>query len=103
MPYEVSIFDPRTMGRLVSRMPPVRTFFRDTFFRHTETFATDACCYHGVDFSEFPVGHFLACCVEEVVCNLIEQLTLVGDSFGEHYIKSRNTVGGNHYENIAFD
>ena len=40
MPYEVSIFDPRTMGRLVSRMPPVRTFFRDTFFRHTETFAT---------------------------------------------------------------
>ena len=40
MPYEVSIFDPRTMGRLVSRMPPVRTFFRDTFFRHTETFPT---------------------------------------------------------------
>ena len=40
MPYEVSIFDPRTMGKLISRMPPVRTFFRDTFFRHTETFPT---------------------------------------------------------------
>ena len=40
MPYEVSVFDPRTMGKLISRMPPVRTFFRDTFFRHTETFPT---------------------------------------------------------------
>lgn len=40
MAYEVSIFEPRTMGRLISRMPPVRTFFRDTFFRNSETFPT---------------------------------------------------------------
>ena len=24
----VSIYDPRTMGRVVSKMPPVHTFFR---------------------------------------------------------------------------
>lgn len=42
MPNEISIFDPRTMGRLISRMPPMRTFFRDTFFRNVETFHTKA-------------------------------------------------------------
>jgi hypothetical protein len=28
------------MGRIVSKLPPVRTFFRSTFFRHEETFVT---------------------------------------------------------------
>lgn len=36
-----SIFDPRTMGKVVSRMAPVRTFFKSTFFRNTETFVTE--------------------------------------------------------------
>lgn len=38
----VSIYDPRTMGRVVSKMPPVHTFFRSTFFKHEETFVTEA-------------------------------------------------------------
>lgn len=37
---EVSIFDPRTMGKVVDRMPPVRTFFRSTFFKTVNTFTT---------------------------------------------------------------
>ena len=36
----ISIYDPRTMGKLVERMPKVHTFIRDTFFRNTETFDT---------------------------------------------------------------
>ncbi len=40
MANEVSIYEPRTMGRIVSKLPPVRTFFRSTFFRHEETFVT---------------------------------------------------------------
>lgn len=36
----ISIYDPRTMGKLVERMPKVHTFIRDTFFRHVETFHT---------------------------------------------------------------
>lgn len=40
MANEVSIYEPRTMGRVVSKLPPVRTFFRSTFFRHEETFVT---------------------------------------------------------------
>lgn len=40
MANEVSIYDPRTMGRLILKMPPVHTFFRSTFFRHEVTFAT---------------------------------------------------------------
>ena len=37
---QVSIFNPRTMGRVVERMPKVHTFFTSTFFRRTKTFTT---------------------------------------------------------------
>ena len=40
MANEVSIYEPRTMGRVIKKLPPVRTFFRSTFFRHEETFVT---------------------------------------------------------------
>ncbi|WP_373220893.1 major capsid protein [Mediterraneibacter gnavus] len=40
MANEVSIYEPRTMGRVVAKLPPVRTFFRSTFFRNEETFVT---------------------------------------------------------------
>ncbi|MCL2357465.1 MAG: major capsid protein [Defluviitaleaceae bacterium] len=36
----ISIFDPRTMGRVIERMPRVHTFFRSTFFRRVKTFST---------------------------------------------------------------
>lgn len=36
----ISIYDPRTMGKLVERMPRVHTFIKDTFFGNTETFDT---------------------------------------------------------------
>ena len=42
MPNEVSIYEPRTIGRIVEKLPPVRTFFRDTFFRREETFNTES-------------------------------------------------------------
>lgn len=40
MPNEVSIYEPRTMGRVVQKLPPVNTFFRSTFFKNEETFST---------------------------------------------------------------
>ena len=36
-----SIYDPRTMGKVISRMAPVRTFLKSTFFRNVETFVTE--------------------------------------------------------------
>ena len=36
----ISIYEPRTMAKLVERMPRVTTFIRDTFFRNVETFDT---------------------------------------------------------------
>lgn len=36
----ISIYDPRTMGKLVERMPKVHTFIKSTFFRNVETFDT---------------------------------------------------------------
>lgn len=36
----VSIYEPRTMGKIVTRMPAVHTFFKSTFFKHNETFHT---------------------------------------------------------------
>lgn len=38
---EYSIFDARTMGKVVSRLPAVHTFFKTTFFRNVETFTTE--------------------------------------------------------------
>lgn len=40
MPNTVSIYAPRTMGKVIARMPEVNTFFRSTFFRNEETFDT---------------------------------------------------------------
>lgn len=40
MANEISIYDPRTMGKVIRRMPPVRTFFRSTFFKNLLTFPT---------------------------------------------------------------
>jgi len=40
MANEVSIYTPRTMGRIVSSIPPAHTFFRSTFFQKEETFNT---------------------------------------------------------------
>lgn len=40
MPGTISIYDPRTMGKLVERMPKVHTFIKSTFFRNVETFNT---------------------------------------------------------------
>ena len=37
---EVSIFEPRTMDKLIKRLPPVRTFFKTTFFKNSKTFVT---------------------------------------------------------------
>lgn len=41
MPNSVDIYAPRTMGRIVQKLPPVRTFFRSTFFRKEDTFPTE--------------------------------------------------------------
>jgi hypothetical protein len=40
MANEISIYDPRTMGKVISRLAPVKTFFRDTFFKNVQTFNT---------------------------------------------------------------
>lgn len=40
MAIQTDIYTPRTMGKIVRRMPPVHTFFRDTFFKNVQTFDT---------------------------------------------------------------
>ncbi|MEA5041371.1 MAG: major capsid protein [Oscillibacter ruminantium] len=40
MAINTNIYEPRTMGKLITRMPPVHTFFRDTFFKNVRTFPT---------------------------------------------------------------
>ena len=42
---QISIFEPRTMGKVISRLAPVRTFFRSTFFNRTKTFNTKSVDY----------------------------------------------------------
>lgn len=38
----ISIYDPRTMQKLITRMPPVHTFLKSTFFKKVNTFATES-------------------------------------------------------------
>ena len=38
MAIETTIYTPRTLGKLITRMPPVHTFFRDTLFKNRRTF-----------------------------------------------------------------
>ena len=40
MAIQTDIYTPRTMGKIIRRMPPVHTFFRDTFFKNRQTFPT---------------------------------------------------------------
>jgi hypothetical protein len=40
MANEVSIYEPRTMGKVISRMPEAHTFIKSTFFRNVQTFNT---------------------------------------------------------------
>ncbi|MBE6012090.1 MAG: major capsid protein [Lachnospiraceae bacterium] len=40
MSIEINLYEPRTMGKLISRIPPARTFFRDTLFKNRRTFPT---------------------------------------------------------------
>lgn len=37
----IEMYNPRTLGRLVERMPKAKTFLRDTFFTDVQTFDTD--------------------------------------------------------------
>ena len=39
MANEVSIYEPRKMGRVIRALPPVNTFFRSTFFKNEEIVA----------------------------------------------------------------
>ena len=41
MPNTVSIYEPRTMMGVIKKLPPVHTFFRDTFFHNVKTFVTE--------------------------------------------------------------
>ena len=67
----------------------------------TEALALHTCGSHGSDFGKLPVRNSLGGGVKEVVCDLVENLTLVGNSFGKDDVKGRDTVGGNHYQDVA--
>lgn len=42
MANQIDIYDPRTMQKLISRMPPVHTFLKSTFFKNVKTFTTES-------------------------------------------------------------
>ena len=73
----------------------------DHFYR--ETFAEYSHCNHWVGSGEFPVRTDVCGCIQEFCCNLIQHLSFIRDTFGQHYIKGRNTVGSYHYELFAID
>ena len=49
MAIETTIYSPRTLGKLITRMPPVHTFFRDTLFKKIGMGGGGGRDQHGVD------------------------------------------------------
>ena len=41
MANEVNIYSPRYLAEVVRQAPPVRTYFRDTFFTNVKPFSTE--------------------------------------------------------------
>ena len=70
---------------------------------YTEALSLQTYCHHGVWSSQFPVGHDVARCVEELSGNLVEHLSLEWDSLRQNDVKGRKTVGGDHHHQVIVD
>ena len=65
--------------------------------------ATVANSYHRVGHGNLPVGKDIGSSIEELCSNLVEHLTLEGDTLGQDNIESRDTVRNNHHEVVVVD
>ena len=58
---------------------------------------------HRIGYSDLPVGEDVVCSVKELSCDLVQHLTLEGDTLGQYNIERRDTVRDNHHEIVAID
>ena len=70
---------------------------------HGESLATVADGHHRVRVGQSPVGHDVGGRLEEVCGDLVDYLSLEGDALGKNHVEGRDTVGGNHGEQVVLD
>ncbi len=66
-----------------------------------ETLAAVPYGRHGVGSGETPVRNDVGRGLQEVACELVEHLSLVGDTFGEDYVEGRDAVCRYHHEDVV--
>ena len=59
--------------------------------------------HHRIGNGNLPVGEDVRRCVEELRCNLVEHLTLEGDTLGQYNVECRDTVRHHHHQIVAID
>ena len=70
---------------------------------HSESLAFQTDGDHWVGSGEFPVGADVGGGIEEFGCNLVEHLSLEGDSFGQDDVECRDAVGCHHHHQVVVD
>ncbi len=53
--------------------------------------------------SQLHVWTDVVCMVKEFCCNLVEHLTFERDSLWQYYVKSRDSVCGDHHDEVVAD
>ena len=70
---------------------------------NAESLTLQTHCNHRVGSGEFPVGADVARCVEEFCRNLVENLSLERNAFGQNDVERRDTVGSHHNHKVVVD
>ena len=68
---------------------------------YTETLALQSYGHHRVGRSQLPVRTNVCCCIQELGCNLVEHLSLERNAFRQHNVECRDSVSGDHHEDIV--
>jgi len=70
---------------------------------HAESLTLEAHRHHRVGRRQFPVGTNVRGRVEKFGRNLVEHLSLVGNTLGQNHVKSGDPVGGHHDNQVVVD
>ena len=70
---------------------------------HTEALTLQANSNHGVWSSQLPVRTDVGSSIQKLSGNLVQYLTLEGNTLGQHYVECRDAIGGHHDQQIVVD
>ena len=70
---------------------------------NSETLALQTYGNHRIRGGQFPVGADIGCGIQELGCNLVQNLTLERNTLGQYNVKGRYAVCGNHDHQVVIN